>query len=213
MSQRVAPIFTWPLDQYRKVSSGFTARRDYGLHCAIDLAAPIGTPIHPVAAGAVIFARYAGTCGYTVWISHADGWRSHNCHLSTIQATHGQNVTPADIIGYVGVSGAAGYPHLHLNLFAPYQPLPPILSKYIAWVGRWAVDPLAYLPPTPSGPAPAYYTVVSGDTASGIAYRHALTIYRTPSGTWAGTFVTLNPGLPRSGNWNLIYPGERVRVK
>ncbi len=213
MSQRTVPIFTWPLDQHHVVRSVFTDARDYGLHSAIDLVAPTGTPIHPIAPGAVIFAGYAGTCGKGVWIAHADGWRSHNCHLDSIFTTHGQKVTPADIIGYVGVSGAAGYPHLHLNLFAPYLPLN-IPSKYIPWVGKWAVDPLAYLSGArPPPPAPTYYTVVSGDIAGKIAERYGLTIYRTKSGAWGGTFVILNPGQPRSGNWNLIYPGERFRVK
>lgn len=52
-------------------------------------------------------------------------------------------------------------------------------------------------------PGPRYYTVVSGDVASVIAERHGL--------SWA-RFKALNPKGPRSGKWNLIYPGEKFRV-
>lgn len=63
---------------------------------------------------------------------------------------------------------------------------------------------------TPHGaavPAPAptvkNYTVVGGDTASGIAQKNGISL---------STLTALNPGKPRSGNWNVIYPGEVFRV-
>ena len=56
---------------------------------------------------------------------------------------------------------------------------------------------------TTTTPAPPSYTVVEGDTASGIAEAHGL--------DW-GTFTALNPGQPQSGNWDMIYPGEVFRV-
>jgi LysM repeat protein len=46
-----------------------------------------------------------------------------------------------------------------------------------------------------------YYPVVSGDTLSGIAARHGLTL---------SALLKLNP---RIKNPNLIYPGQKIRVK
>jgi len=61
------------------------------------------------------------------------------------------------------------------------------------------------LAPAPAPkPAPVYYPVVAGVTASGIAAAHKITLSQLKQ---------LNPEGPRSGNWNLIYPGERFRVK
>jgi len=66
-----------------------------------------------------------------------------------------------------------------------------------------APPPAPAPPPPPPKPGPRYYTVVSGDTAGEIAQRHGL--------SWE-QFKALNRGGPRSGDWNLIYPGEKFRV-
>jgi len=66
-----------------------------------------------------------------------------------------------------------------------------------------APPPAPAPPPPPPKPGPRYYTVVSGDVATLIAERHGLSWDR---------FKALNPGRPRSGDWNLIYPGEKFRV-
>jgi len=63
-----------------------------------------------------------------------------------------------------------------------------------------------HVDPAPtSAPAPAqkYHIVVPEDNASAIAAKYGLTL---------ATLQSLNPGLPRSGDWNLIYPGEVFRV-
>lgn len=46
-----------------------------------------------------------------------------------------------------------------------------------------------------------YYSVVSGDTLSGIAAKHSLTL---------AALLKLNPGIK---NPNIIYPGQKIRVK
>lgn len=50
-------------------------------------------------------------------------------------------------------------------------------------------------------PEAAYHTVVKGDTLWGIARRYGVTLQ---------TVISLNPGIK---NPNLIYPGEKVRVR
>jgi len=51
--------------------------------------------------------------------------------------------------------------------------------------------------------ATRYHTVVHGDTAWGIAVARRISLARLKA---------LNPSGPRSGDWDLIYPGERLRV-
>lgn len=55
----------------------------------------------------------------------------------------------------------------------------------------------------PDAPKPQTYVVQPGDTASAIAAKHGLSFQQ---------FAALNPQGPRSGNWNLIYPGETFVV-
>lgn len=55
--------------------------------------------------------------------------------------------------------------------------------------------------PTTSEPVPQYYTVKKGDTASGIAKKNGITLTQLKK---------LNPS---QKNWNLIYPGQKFRIK
>jgi len=194
-----APAFAWPLPGHTAISGRFSDPRSYGPHNAIDVPAPSGTPYRALAAGRVAFAGRFGSCGLTVQVDHANGWRSHVCHLSAFHVTAGHNVAQGQFIGDVGSTGDSTGPHAHINLFAPTERPG---SRYVPWVGKWAVDPLQYIDPS-NTPQPTYYTVVPGDTASQIAQRHGL--------TWLA-FARLNPTGPRSGNWNLIHPGEKYRV-
>ena len=136
------PAFTWPLPGHYEVSSGFDDPRWYGPHNAIDVPAPSGTPYRALAAGRVAFAGRFGSCGLTVQIDHANGWRSHVCHLSALHVTTGHNVAQGQFIGDVGSTGDSTGPHAHTNLFAP-TPVPG--SRYVPWVTKFAVDPLIYL--------------------------------------------------------------------
>ena len=136
------PTFLWPVPGHYTLSGRFNDVRGYGLHSAIDIRASIGDPIVSVAAGRVAFAGRAGDCGLAVFIDHAGGWRSHYCHLSQLRVLAGEAVAQGQRIGDVGVSGVADGPHLHINLFAPTA-LPG--SRYVAWVNKYAVDPLPYL--------------------------------------------------------------------
>lgn len=162
-----APTFLWPVSGYYAVSSGFLDQRPYGQHNAIDIPAPTGTPVLASARGRVAFAGGAGDCGLAVFIDHPNGWRTHYCHHNFTRVTAGQDVAQGQRIGDVGATGAASGPHLHFNLFALAPPnVGP--SAYVAWVNKWAVDPLRYLvkePPeedemklyTIKGSAPAVY--------------------------------------------------------
>jgi len=140
----VPPAFLWPVPGRYGVSSGFLDQRGYGQHNAIDIPAPIGSPVLAAAHGRVAFTGAAGDCGLAVFIDHYDGWRSHYCHHNFLRVATGQAVAQGQRIGDVGATGAASGPHLHFNLFAL---APPNVGPwaYVAWVGKYAVDPLRYL--------------------------------------------------------------------
>ena len=141
-------MFIWPVPGYYTITSGYADRRSYGIHGAIDIAAPT-VPTVALDYGTVVFVGWAGSAGRSIYIDLDNGYRAHYCHLSDFRGLFvGKWVTPGSEIGYVGGSGHGvdNYygSHLHLNLVAPTQPATGP-SHWVAWVGMWAVDPEIYL--------------------------------------------------------------------
>ncbi|MBF0573024.1 MAG: M23 family metallopeptidase, partial [Desulfamplus sp.] len=109
--------------RYKEVASGFSARRLHPIkqmfqpHNGIDYAAPTGTPIKSVGDGVVIFKGYAESAGNYLKIEHPGRGISEYMHLSKFHKSMKVNkkVSKGDIIGYVGATGYATGPHLHLG--------------------------------------------------------------------------------------------------
>jgi len=96
-------------------------------HQAIDLAAPYGTPIYPIANGQVIlvsFNRYG--LGNYLTIRHGAGFYSVYAHLSFINVQKGEKVNQETIIGRVGSTGRSTGPHLHLETIVEKQKINPL---------------------------------------------------------------------------------------
>ncbi len=57
-------------------------------------------------------------CGNGVVIDHGQGWQSQYCHLrrGSVQVKQGDRVEPGAVLGLVGQSGAASFPHVHLSI-------------------------------------------------------------------------------------------------
>lgn len=127
----------WPVEG--TITSGFGIRSGGilpDLHRGVDIRVPVGTPIHPMAAGRI---RYAGAMrgyGMVVWVDHDPGLLTVYAHLSTLQVQAGQGVGRGDILGLSGQSGDASGPHLHFEIW------------------RWGreVDPVPFLGGPPGGP-------------------------------------------------------------
>ncbi|MFZ3011609.1 MAG: peptidoglycan DD-metalloendopeptidase family protein [Minisyncoccia bacterium] len=108
------------------------AIKTQGLHGknAVDLAAPIGTPIRAAASGTVLLARmgWNGAYGNMVIIQHPNGTKTLYSHLSKIASTTGQSVSQGDTIGYVGNSGrvraakGGNGAHLHFEVYNAKNP-------------------------------------------------------------------------------------------
>lgn len=91
-------------------------------HNGIDLTAPVGTPVHPVAPGRVIYSgARGGRMGNEVKVYHPDRTTSVYMHLNGQQMPrNGTRVTPNNTIGQVGRSGNVpprAASHLHLGMF------------------------------------------------------------------------------------------------
>ncbi|MEQ6201707.1 M23 family metallopeptidase [Sulfitobacter sp. HNIBRBA2951] len=57
-------------------------------------------------------------CGNGLVLRHADGWETQYCHLrrGSVTVTRGQKIEAGDVVGQVGMSGRAEFPHLHLSV-------------------------------------------------------------------------------------------------
>jgi murein DD-endopeptidase MepM/ murein hydrolase activator NlpD len=86
---------------------------------AVDLAAPIGTPILAAASGDVIVANdggWNGGYGSYVVIQHDNGSQTLYGHASAVLVSAGDHVTQGQIIARVGTSGRSTGPHVHFEI-------------------------------------------------------------------------------------------------
>lgn len=88
-------------------------------------------------------------CGNGVVLRHADGWETQYCHMrkGSISVSKGQQVTTGDILGQVGMSGRAEFPHVHLSVrhdgkvVDPFDPDGTITCGKIETDTLWSQEP------------------------------------------------------------------------
>ncbi|OGY24097.1 MAG: hypothetical protein A2172_00955 [Candidatus Woykebacteria bacterium RBG_13_40_15] len=105
------PIFTWP------IRGGITSLFS-SYHRGIDITAPHGAPIKPLAKGKVVFAGWnSHGFGNTIIIQSVNGFDSKYAHLSGINVRVGESVGSDAIIGFIGDTGVTTGPHLHFEVY------------------------------------------------------------------------------------------------
>ena len=113
----------WPVEGYHTLSALFGGRvhpvtGQRTDHTGIDIPAPEGTPVLAAASGTVEAEGWDGEGGLgdRVILAHRGGWTTTYGQLSQITAVTGETVEQGEVIGYVGATGRATGPHLHLDL-------------------------------------------------------------------------------------------------
>lgn len=120
-----------PLDS-AVFTSGFGYRDDpfhrgSDFHPGIDLAAPMGTPIHATADGTVLRAGWNnGGYGNMVEIDHGKGITTRYGHMSRVLVSAGEHVTRGEVIGLVGSTGHSTGAHCHYEVRIDDRPVNPI---------------------------------------------------------------------------------------
>lgn len=122
----------WPVAG--RISSSFGERLDPfdgegAFHTGLDIATPMGTPVHVTAEGVVTYAGILRGYGRAVVVDHGHHLRTLYAHLSGFAAAVGQRVDRGDVIGFVGDSGRSTGPHLHYEVRINGVPVNPY--KYL----------------------------------------------------------------------------------
>ena len=112
------------------VSSRFGIRRDplqggMRAHMGIDIADPVGTPVHAAGSGTVTFAGWSRGYGNMVRIDHGGGNETRYAHLSSI-AVVPRAVEQGAVIGNVGSTGRSTGAHLHFEVRQRGAPVNPM---------------------------------------------------------------------------------------
>jgi murein DD-endopeptidase MepM/ murein hydrolase activator NlpD len=111
--------FDWPAPGIESGVFG-SQRIDNGVpmspHFGVDMAAPIGTPIHAPASGVVAISDdYYLDGGFTL-INHGQGVSTCYLHQSRRLVKPGDAITRGQLIGHIGDTGRATGPHLHWEM-------------------------------------------------------------------------------------------------
>ncbi len=86
------------------------------LHAGVDIAAPIGTPVHAPESGVVLQAGPASGFGLAVAVEHGDGTITVYGHVNQFFVSPGQSVSAGERIAEVGNRGQSTGPHLHFEV-------------------------------------------------------------------------------------------------
>ena len=105
--------------KFSRISSRYNLKRRikfYGNrvrpHKGTDFAAPIGTPILATADGVVTKSERKGGNGKYVKIRHNGTYDTQYLHMKKQKVKVGQRVRQGDVIGWVGMTGNTGGPHV-----------------------------------------------------------------------------------------------------
>ncbi|HMC00241.1 MAG TPA: peptidoglycan DD-metalloendopeptidase family protein [Flavobacteriaceae bacterium] len=122
--------------QFSRVSSRYNLKRRiayYGNkirpHKGTDFAANVGTPILATANGTVTESRRKGGNGNYVKIRHNATYSTQYLHMSKRKAKVGDFVKQGDVIGWVGMTGNTGGPHVCYRFWKNGKQVDPFKQK------------------------------------------------------------------------------------
>jgi murein DD-endopeptidase MepM/ murein hydrolase activator NlpD len=142
--------------KFSRISSRYNLKRRikyYGYklrpHKGTDFAAPIGTPILATADGTVTKSERRGGNGNYVKIKHNGTYETQYLHMQRRKVKVGEYVRQGDVIGWIGMTGNTGGPHV----------------CYRFWKNGKQVDPfkedLPLSKPLPVDLQPAYFEFIA----------------------------------------------------
>ncbi|NQY29165.1 MAG: peptidoglycan DD-metalloendopeptidase family protein [Flavobacteriaceae bacterium] len=122
--------------KFSRISSRYNPNRRikyYGYkkrpHLGTDFAAPIGTPILATASGTVVKSTWRRGNGKYVEIRHNSTYSTKYFHMRNQNVKKGQTVKQGDVIGYIGMTGNTGGPHVCYRFWKNGRQVDPLREK------------------------------------------------------------------------------------
>ena len=122
--------------EFGRLSSRYNLKRRirfYGnrirAHRGTDYAAPIGTPIMATADGTVTESTRKGGNGKYVKIRHNGTYSTQYLHMKKQKVKRGDYVRQGDVIGWVGMTGNTGGPHVCYRFWKNGRQVDPLREK------------------------------------------------------------------------------------
>lgn len=122
--------------KFSRISSRYNLKRRikyYGNkvrpHRGTDFAAPIGTPILATASGTVTESTRRGGNGKYVKIRHNSTYSTQYLHMRNQNVKKGQVVKQGDVIGWIGMTGNTGGPHVCYRFWKNGRQVDPLREK------------------------------------------------------------------------------------
>ena len=117
------PDLAFHLPAHGRLTGNFGLRRiinglERNPHAGIDVAAPIGTPVHAAGAGVVVETGDFFFNGNSVYLDHGQGLVTLYCHLDRVDVKPGERIAAGQRIGLSGNTGRSSGPHLHWTVIA-----------------------------------------------------------------------------------------------
>jgi murein DD-endopeptidase MepM/ murein hydrolase activator NlpD len=117
----------WPVNG--PITGTFGEQRPGHLHTGVDLAVPIGTPIHAADDGRVVLMQGVGASGgygnFTC-VQHSASLSTCYAHQSRFGTSLGAAVDKGQVIGFVGNTGHSFGAHLHFEVRVSGAPVNPM---------------------------------------------------------------------------------------
>lgn len=103
------------------------------MHEGIDLAVPMGTPIHASESGKITYSGWASGYGNFLIVDHGSGVSTRYGHASKLLVRNGQKVKKGQVIALAGSTGHSTGPHLHFEVVHQGEHFNPLnyLGHYI----------------------------------------------------------------------------------
>jgi murein DD-endopeptidase MepM/ murein hydrolase activator NlpD len=95
-------------------------------HSAIDLAAPIGTPVKAAMDGRIQTVGFNATYGKYIIMTHGNNYQTMYAHLNLVSVQQGAVLSQGSKIGEVGNTGYSTGPHLHFSIYKNGRALNPL---------------------------------------------------------------------------------------
>jgi len=99
-------------------------------HRGVDIAVPVGTPVHAIRKGRVVFAGVKNGYGFTVIVEHDNGDRTLYGHNSLVRVQPGELVESGTVVAFSGNTGSSTGPHVHFERLPSSRPvLEPVVTE------------------------------------------------------------------------------------